>query len=103
MVRARGLRLLFPLAALPAVACAQAGAAPGIDFDHYHTLAEIGEYLEGVAAAFPELVTLIEIGRSREGRPIWAVDINNPASGSTLTRYARGSKGSRSYRVDSNV
>ena len=81
MVRVRRLRLLFPLATLPAVACAQSGAAPAIDFDHYHTLAEIGEYLQGVAAAFPELVTLTEIGRSREGRPIWAVDINNPATG----------------------
>ena len=52
-----------------------------IQFDHYHTLDEIGTYLETVAASYPQLVTLDVIGRSREGRPIWAVDVNNPATG----------------------
>ena len=54
---------------------------PFITFDHYHTLAEIEEYLGAVAAYYPSLVTLHEIGRSREERPIWAVDVNNPATG----------------------
>lgn len=52
-----------------------------ITFDHYHSLAEIGTYLEAVAARYPTLVTLQEIGRSRAGRPIWAVDVNNPETG----------------------
>jgi len=52
-----------------------------IDFDHYHTLDEIGTYLEAVAARYPQLVTLDVMGRSREGRPIWSVDVNNPATG----------------------
>ena len=52
-----------------------------ITFDHYHTLAEIETYLETVARRYPELVTLSVIGESRAGRPIWAVDVNNPATG----------------------
>jgi Zinc carboxypeptidase len=54
---------------------------PLIAFDHYHSLAEIGSYLEATVAAHPKLATLVEIGRSREGRTIWAMEINNPATG----------------------
>lgn len=77
----RTLGTLVALVTLPALACAQELSAPAIDFDHYHTLDEIGVYLEAVAAAYPDLVTLVEIGRSREDRPIWAIDLNNPATG----------------------
>ena len=59
-----------------------AGQSTGlITFDHYHTLDEIETYLEGIASRYPELVTLGVIGQSREGRPIWAVDVNNPMTG----------------------
>ena len=59
-----------------------AGQSTGlINFDHYHTLDEIETYLEGVASRYPELVTLGVIGESREGRPIWSVDVNNPTTG----------------------
>ena len=71
--------LLLTILAVPQVAAAQGERL--IAFDHYHTLAEIEAYLGTVAARYPELVTLIEIGRSRANRPIWAVDINNPATG----------------------
>ncbi len=71
--------LLLSLLAPPQAITAQ--EAPLITFDHYHTLAEIETYLGEVAARYPELVTLHEIGRSRVGRPIWAVDVNNPATG----------------------
>ncbi len=72
--------LLLPfLLALPQAAATQ--EEPLIAFDHYHTLAEIETFLEDVAARYPELVTLYEIGRSRADRPIWAVDVNNPATG----------------------
>lgn len=54
---------------------------PFIAFDHYHTLAEIEAYLGDLTGRFPQLVTLHEIGRSLADRPIWAVDVNNPATG----------------------
>ena len=76
--------LLLPVACaallfLPAASAAQNTGL--IQFDHYHTLAELGTYLETLAARYPELVTLDVIGRSREKRPIWAVEVNNPATG----------------------
>ena len=57
--------LLLSLLAPPQAITAQ--EAPLITFDHYHTLAEIETYLGEVAARYPELVTLHEIGRSRVG------------------------------------
>jgi len=90
--------LLLGVLALPRAAHAQEGApaAPApLAFDHYHTLAEIHAYLRAAAARHPELVTLREIGRSRAGRPIWAVDLNNPATGD-----AAGKPG---FYVDGNI
>ena len=66
-----------------------------ITFDHYHTLAEIQDYLEAVTARHSELATLLEIGASRSGRPIWAVDINNPATGPAEEKPA--------FYVDGNI
>ncbi|MFH1763029.1 MAG: M14 family zinc carboxypeptidase, partial [Gemmatimonadota bacterium] len=71
--------LLLLILALPQAATTQ--EEPFIAFDHYHALAEIEAYLGAVAARYPQLVTLNEIGRSLVGRPIWAVDVNNPATG----------------------
>jgi hypothetical protein len=73
--------LLLPMLALPQAAATQ--EEPLITFDHYHTLAEIEDYLGAVAARYPGLVTVQEIGRSLAGRPIWAADVNNPATGPT--------------------
>jgi hypothetical protein len=67
--------------ALALIAAGSAAQRPLITFDHYHTLDEIGVYLKAVAARHQDLVTLHEIGRSRDDRPIWAVDVNNPATG----------------------
>jgi hypothetical protein len=71
--------LLFLFLALPQVGTTQEESS--IAFDHYHTLAEIEAYLGDLPERFPQLVTLHEIGRSRADRPIWAVDVNNPATG----------------------
>ena len=74
-------RALLAGAALAPPTALAAQDRPLIEFDHYHTLAEIGTYLEAVAVRDARLVTLLEIGRSREGRPIWALEINDPATG----------------------
>ena len=73
-----------------------AGQATGlITFDHYHTLAEIQEYLEAVTARHSDFAALLEIGTSRAGRPIWAVDVNNPATGPAEEKTA--------FYVDGNI
>ncbi len=53
----------------------------GFSFDKYHTVGEFEAYLATVAHTYPSLTTLLEIGRSREGRPIMALEINNPETG----------------------
>ena len=60
----RGLLLLVATLVAPS-ACTAQGTGP-IEFDHYHTLEEIGSYLEALAVQYPQLVTLDVIGRSRE-------------------------------------
>ncbi|MDA0329375.1 MAG: M14 family metallopeptidase [Gemmatimonadetes bacterium] len=77
----------------PTVACAQSTGL--IDFDHYHTLTEIETYLQALASQFPDLVTLDVIGQSREGRDIWAVDINNSETGPASTKAG--------FYVDGNI
>lgn len=59
----------------------QAQASPAITFDRYHTVGEFQAFIESAAEAHPELATLLEIGRSRSGHRILALEINNPATG----------------------
>lgn len=68
--------LLLPAPTLPA---GQRDA--GIGFDHYHSVDEIEAWLEAVTARHAGLADLVEFGRSREGRPLLAVEINNPDTG----------------------
>jgi hypothetical protein len=72
---------LFLLAVLVLPGTVGAQGTGLIDFDHYHTLGEIEGYLRALASRYPALVTLGVIGQSREGREIWSVDVNNPATG----------------------
>ncbi|PAV18089.1 Zn-dependent exopeptidase [Pyrrhoderma noxium] len=45
----------------------------------YHPLYEVDEFLEHIAALFPERVTLFELGHSAEGREMYAVRISSNA------------------------
>ncbi len=73
-----GVALLWAAVAASAVSwrspvyCAQATAAK------YHTYQELSTALKAAAAAHPDLVRLASIGKTREGRDIWAVEIANP-------------------------
>ncbi|MCL2498287.1 MAG: M14 family metallopeptidase, partial [Symbiobacteriaceae bacterium] len=52
-----------------------------IVFDQYYTYAEITAYVKDVSAAHPELATLEAIGKSYQGRDIWALTLTNFATG----------------------
>ena len=58
------------------LAVAPTGAA---DTTKYHTYAELSAALKAAAAAHPNLATLVSIGKSAEGRDIWAIEIANPS------------------------
>ncbi|MFQ5766455.1 MAG: M14 family zinc carboxypeptidase, partial [Acidobacteriota bacterium] len=66
-----------------------------IRFDHYHTMEEIETYLQNATAAHAGISRLIQIGKSRNGRRILAVEINNPSTGE-----APGKPG---FYVDGNI
>jgi hypothetical protein len=56
-----------------------APAAAAADFAKYHTFQELTAELKAVAAVNPSIARLASIGKTREGRDIWAIEIANPA------------------------
>jgi len=77
----RWTRTAAGMAAAVFLAASATAQAPLIAFDHYHTVEEIETYLEATAARHDTLATLHEIGRSRGGRRLLALEINNAATG----------------------
>ena len=62
-------------------------------FDHYYTYEQVGEALRALHAAYPQLTTIEVVGKSEEGREIWAMTVNNPRTGAALDKpgvYADG-------------
>lgn len=49
--------------------------AADFDFNRYHSLGEIENYMDKMAMAFPEFVELRTIGRTHEGRQILAMRV----------------------------
>jgi hypothetical protein len=81
----RTTRLRFSVALLCAVVVAAAAGgrhplrAAAADFTRYHTYAELTAALKAAVAAHPDLAKLVSIGKTREGRDIWAVEIAKPS------------------------
>jgi len=74
-----------------AVVCA-ALAAPAaqkvpISFADYHGYTGTVKYLKDVAAAYPNITELVEIGKSGLGRPIYVLVLSNMKTGTTIDRY----------------
>ena len=55
-------------------------------FDHYYTLDQVYEAVQAINKAYPEMTKLEEVGKSEEGRPIYAVTVNNPKTGPALDK-----------------
>jgi hypothetical protein len=55
-------------------------------FDRYYTYEEVNEALTVLHKAFPELTKLEVLGKSEEGREIYALTINNPKTGAELSK-----------------
>ena len=56
-------------------------AVPTLPFRHFLTYAEMEDFLRKLAAARPELATLRSLGPSREGREVYCLTLNDPATG----------------------
>ncbi len=80
--------------ALVLAACLLLGLAPSalaqkvkITFDDFHGFTGTVDYLKKVAAAYPEITELREIGRSTLDRPIYVLVISNMRTGTTVDKH----------------
>jgi hypothetical protein len=64
------------------------GAPPPATFNRLHDYDEISELLKGYAKAYPKWTKLESIGKSIQGRDLWMITINNPATGPELSKPA---------------
>lgn len=55
-------------------------------FDFYYTYEEMNKALEALHKAYPKLTKFESVGKSEEGRDIYALTINNPSTGSELQK-----------------
>jgi hypothetical protein len=71
-------RIAGPVAALAALSLALLLSAPaGAADGKYHTYQELSAALKAAAAAHPDLARVVSIGKTREGRELWAVELGN--------------------------
>jgi len=81
----RTTRHRFSLGLLCALIVALAAGSRGslhaaaTDFTRYHTYEELTAALKAAVTAHPDLATIVSIGKTREGRDIWAVEIAKPS------------------------
>jgi hypothetical protein len=84
-----GRKRIFMITAVTALAFtlvrAQEVKVP-LRFDFYYSYEKMAEAMQALNKAYPELTTLDEVGRSEEGRIIWALTINNRKTGEPLTK-----------------
>jgi len=62
-------------------------------FDFYYSYEQVVDALKALNKAYPELTSLDQVGKSEEGRTIWALTINNPKTGDPMSKpgvYADG-------------
>lgn len=84
--RSRLLALAAVSAAVLAVPAPAASKAP-ISFDDYHGYTATVKYLKDVAAAYPQITVLLEIGKSNMGRPIYVLVVSNRKTGTTVDAH----------------
>jgi carboxypeptidase T len=73
----RRLSLLVPLLLAALAVPAPAAAAEPSGFEYFHTYAENKAFLDSTVAAHPNIALRFDIGRSYEGRKIWAMKISD--------------------------
>ena len=52
-----------------------------IPFDQYHDYDALTDYLKALTEAHPKLATLESLGRTHQGRDVWALTLTNPDTG----------------------
>ncbi len=90
--RATMLAVVVALGCLGAPGAAEplkpAATPPAPRFDRLHDFDEVTALLKSYAAAYPGWVKLESLGKSTQGRDIWAVTLSNPKTGPALSKPA---------------
>jgi hypothetical protein len=79
LAAAAGLLLLAPFA--PAQKASDPAFKIKLDFNRWHDYDELAADMKRLQAAFPKFLKLESIGKSHDGRDLWLMTINNPATG----------------------
>ncbi len=66
-----------------------------MDFQHYHTTAEINYWMERWAKEKPQIVERVEVGRSFGGQPIYQMIVTNKSTGKHTDKAAAFFEGGR--------
>lgn len=82
----------FPLVNYPQMRPKQVGV---MDFEHYHTTAELNYWMERWAKEKPDLVEKVQVGTSFGGQPIWQLIVTNRKTGAHTTKPAAFFEGGR--------
>ncbi|MDZ7342442.1 MAG: M14 family metallopeptidase [candidate division KSB1 bacterium] len=85
------LLVLFMIAPRLLAQRSQTGTSHGeesffVNWKHYPDYEEMTQILKGLAQKFPRLAKLHSTGKSRQGRELWIMEINNPATGKPLDK-----------------
>jgi len=64
------------------------GEALAPHFNRLYDYEEMTELMRGYARAYPDWVTIESIGKSIQGRDLWMLTVNNPATGDALSKPA---------------
>jgi hypothetical protein len=83
---------VFPLTNYPEVRPLVAGQ---LDWKHYHSSAEIEEWMRKWAAQYPDITTLYQVGESYAGRAIWQMTLTNRKTGKDTDKPAAFFEGGR--------
>ncbi len=79
----------WPVAAVLAIGlCSWPIAGSAADYSKYHTYAEMTATLQTLVKDHADIAKLVEVGKTRENRSIWAVEIMNAAGSASPTRPA---------------
>jgi len=81
-------RWIRALAVAAAIAWLPPSAAGAADFTRYHNYQELSAALKAAVAAHPDIARIASIGRTREGRDLWVVEIANSAGTPVAERPA---------------
>jgi len=82
----------FPEVRLSAV---QYEPAETLTFDRYHTIDVICAWLKRWAEKYPDLISLYEVGKSYEGRPVFQITLTNKKTGKDTDKPAAFFEGGR--------